>query len=180
MAYLVKPFTKAELIPAIEIAVSRFAELSALQSEISDLRERLAMRKLLDRAKGMLQATQGMTEPEAFRWIQKTSMDRRMTMRALAQEILDSQASAQAGRAGSGAAGSSAAAPSGADQGTPATGSPATGSPAPGGAEPASPGSAAPGPRSTGPRRPRPGGAGPGDSGAGTTGPDGQGSGGTG
>jgi len=88
MGYLVKPFTKAELVPAIEIAVSRFAELNALQSEISDLRERLAMRKLLDRAKGVLQATHGMTEPEAFRWIQKTSMDRRMTMRALAQEIL--------------------------------------------------------------------------------------------
>jgi AmiR/NasT family two-component response regulator len=92
MAYLVKPFTKAELIPAIEIAVSRFAELNALHSEIGDLRERLAMRKLLDRAKGVLQATRGMTEPEAFRWIQKTSMDRRTTMRALAQEILDQAA----------------------------------------------------------------------------------------
>ena len=91
MAYLVKPFTKAELIPAIEIAVSRFAELSALQAEVGDLRDRLAMRKLLDRAKGVLQASRGMTEPEAFRWIQKTSMDRRMTMRALAQEIIDGQ-----------------------------------------------------------------------------------------
>jgi len=91
MAYLVKPFTKAELIPAIEIAVSRFAEVTALQSEIGDLRERHDIRKLLDRAKGMLQTTRGMSEPEAFRWIQKTSMDRRMTMRALAQEILDSQ-----------------------------------------------------------------------------------------
>jgi len=103
MAYLVKPFTKAELIPAIEIAVSRFAELNALQSEIGDLRERLAMRKLLDRAKGVLQAARGMTEPEAFRWIQKTSMDRRMTMRDLAQEILDSHA--QAAQAGPAAAG---------------------------------------------------------------------------
>ena len=91
MAYLVKPFTKAELIPAIEIAVTRFAEVSALQAEVGDLRERLAMRKLLDRAKGVLQAGRGMTEPEAFRWIQKTSMDRRMTMRALAQEIIDGQ-----------------------------------------------------------------------------------------
>ena len=89
MAYLVKPFTKAELIPAIEIAVSRFAELSALQSEIGDLKERLAMRKLLDRAKGVLQASQGMTEPEAFRWIQKTSMDRRLTMREVAQAVVD-------------------------------------------------------------------------------------------
>ena len=93
MAYLVKPFTRAELIPAIEIAVSRFAELTALQTEIGDLRERLAMRKLLDRAKGVLQTTRGMSESEAFRWIQKSSMDRRMTMRALAQEILDSQPS---------------------------------------------------------------------------------------
>ncbi len=91
MAYLVKPFTKAELIPAIEIAVSRFAEVTALQSEIGDLRQRLATRKLLDRAKGVLQTSRGMTEPEAFRWIQKTSMDRRMTMGALAHEILDSQ-----------------------------------------------------------------------------------------
>jgi len=91
MAYLVKPFTRAELIPAIEIAVSRFAEVTALQSEIGDLRQRLTTRKLLDRAKGVLQASRGMSEPEAFRWIQKTSMDRRMTMGALAQEILDSQ-----------------------------------------------------------------------------------------
>jgi two-component system, response regulator PdtaR len=89
MAYLVKPFTKADLIPAIEIAVSRFAEVGALQKEVTNLRERLEMRKLLDRAKGVLQAARGITEPEAFRWIQKTSMDRRMTMRALAQEILD-------------------------------------------------------------------------------------------
>ncbi len=89
MAYLVKPFTKADLIPAIEIAVSRFAEVNALQAEVGDLRERLEMRKLLDRAKGVLQSTRGMSEPEAFRWIQKSSMDRRMTMRALAQEVLD-------------------------------------------------------------------------------------------
>jgi response regulator NasT len=89
MAYLVKPFTKADLIPAIEIAVSRFAEVGALQKEVGNLRDRLEMRKLLDRAKGVLQAERGITEPEAFRWIQKSSMDRRMTMRALAQEILD-------------------------------------------------------------------------------------------
>ncbi len=100
MAYLVKPFTRADLIPAIEIAVSRFAEVSALQAEVGDLRERLEMRKLLDRAKGVLQASRSMTEPEAFRWIQKTSMDRRMTMRALAQEIL----AEQHGAANSGAA----------------------------------------------------------------------------
>jgi AmiR/NasT family two-component response regulator len=89
MAYLVKPFTKADLIPAIEIAVSRFAEVEALATEVTDLRQRLEMRKLLDRAKGVLQAERGISEPEAFRWIQKTSMDRRMTMRALAQEVID-------------------------------------------------------------------------------------------
>jgi response regulator NasT len=89
MAYLVKPFTKADLVPAIEIAVSRFAEVTALEKEVSGLRDRLEMRKLLDRAKGLLQVRRGISEPEAFRWIQKTSMDRRMTMRALAQEILD-------------------------------------------------------------------------------------------
>jgi hypothetical protein len=180
MAYLVKPFTKAELIPAIEIAVSRFAELSALQSEISDLRERLAMRKLLDRAKGVLQVTQGMTEPEAFRWIQKTSMDRRMTMRALAQEILDIQAAASEGAApggtASGGTGPEGAVPAAAGPAAPGTAAPGTAAPraqGPGGAGPgaatAKPG--APGPRSTQPRRPRPeggaGSAGPGPDGTG-------------
>jgi two-component system, response regulator PdtaR len=88
MAFLVKPFTKADLVPAIEIAVSRFQEFAALESEVSNLKERLEVRKLLDRAKGLLQAEQGMTEAEAFRWIQKSSMDRRMTMRAVAEEVL--------------------------------------------------------------------------------------------
>jgi two-component system, response regulator PdtaR len=88
MAFLVKPFTKADLVPAIEIAVSRFQEFSALETEVSGLKDRLEVRKLLDRAKGVLQAEQGMTEPEAFRWIQKSSMDRRMTMRAVAEEVL--------------------------------------------------------------------------------------------
>ena len=86
MAYLVKPFTKADLVPAIEIAVSRFQEISALESEVGTLRDRLEVRKLLDRAKGLLQAQRGITEAEAFRWIQKTSMDRRMTMRAVSEE----------------------------------------------------------------------------------------------
>jgi AmiR/NasT family two-component response regulator len=90
MAYLVKPFSRADLIPAIEIAVTRFAELTGLQAEVTDLRERLEMRKLLDRAKGVLQANYQMTEPQAFRWIQKTSMDRRITMRALASQIIES------------------------------------------------------------------------------------------
>jgi len=88
MAYLVKPFAKADLVPAIEIAVSRFQEISALGTEVSTLRERLEVRKLLDRAKSRLQAEGGLSEPEAFRWIQKTSMDRRVPMRAVAEEVL--------------------------------------------------------------------------------------------
>jgi AmiR/NasT family two-component response regulator len=88
MAYLVKPFTKADLVPAIEMAVSRFAEIKALDTEVDTLRERLEVRKLLDRAKGLLQSDYGMSEPAAFRWIQKTSMDRRLTMRAVAEAIL--------------------------------------------------------------------------------------------
>jgi response regulator NasT len=88
MAYLVKPFTKADLVPAIEIAVSRFQQLSALQAEVSALAERLEVRKLLDRAKGRLQAERGFSEPQAFRWIQKAAMDRRVAMRAVAEEIL--------------------------------------------------------------------------------------------
>jgi two-component system, response regulator PdtaR len=88
MAFMVKPFTKADLIPAIEIARSRFTELAALEAEVSNLKERLEVRKLLDRAKGLIQAERGVTEAEAFRWIQKNSMDRRMTMRAVAEEVL--------------------------------------------------------------------------------------------
>ena len=103
MAYLVKPFTKADLVPAIEIAVSRFQEISALESEVGTLRDRLEVRKLLDRAKGLLQAQRGITEAEAFRWIQKTSMDRRMTMRAVSEELLAAAAAAEAAGAGPGA-----------------------------------------------------------------------------
>jgi len=88
MAFLVKPFTKADLVPAIEIAVSRFQEFAALESEVANLKDRLEVRKLLDRAKGLLQAERGLTEAQAFRWIQKSSMDRRMTMRAVAEELL--------------------------------------------------------------------------------------------
>ena len=88
MAYLVKPFTKADLVPAIEIAISRFQEFSALGAEVGTLRERLEVRKVLDRAKGRLQVDAGLTEPEAFRWIQKTSMDRRVPMRLVAEEVL--------------------------------------------------------------------------------------------
>src|ERR1700687_5666781 len=88
MAYLVKPFTKADLVPAIELAASRFAEIRALDTEIGTLRERLEVRKLLDRAKGLLQSEHGLSEPEAFRWIQKTSMDRRLTMRKVAEAVI--------------------------------------------------------------------------------------------
>ena len=82
MAYLVKPFTKTDLVPAIEMAVSRFAELRQLEGEVHDLGEQLATRKALDRAKGVLQQQLGLTEPEAFRWVQKTAMDLRLSMRA--------------------------------------------------------------------------------------------------
>jgi AmiR/NasT family two-component response regulator len=88
MAYLVKPFTKADLLPAIEIAVSRYAEIHALESEVDDLTDRLETRKIVERAKGILQTDRGMSEPEAFRWIQKTSMDKRLSMRAVAEAVL--------------------------------------------------------------------------------------------
>jgi AmiR/NasT family two-component response regulator len=88
MAYLVKPFTKADLVPAIEMAVSRYQEISALEAEVETLQERLETRKIVDRAKGILQTAHGWTEPEAFRWIQKTSMDRRVTMRNVAEAVL--------------------------------------------------------------------------------------------
>lgn len=89
LAYVVKPFGPNDLIPAIEIALSRAAQLSALEDEVSDLADRLETRKVLDRAKGILNDTMGLTEPEAFRWIQKASMDRRLTMREVAQTVID-------------------------------------------------------------------------------------------
>jgi response regulator NasT len=89
MAYLVKPFTKADLVPAIEMAVSRHEEMVALSKEVSDLSDRLETRKLVERAKGLLMAAHGWTEPQAFRWIQKASMDRRLSMREVAQIVID-------------------------------------------------------------------------------------------
>ena len=89
MAYLVKPFAKSDLLPTIEVAVSRHAQLTALEKEVSDLTDRLETRKLVDRAKGKLQTDHGMSEPDAFRWIQKTSMDRRTSMRAVAEGVLE-------------------------------------------------------------------------------------------
>lgn len=93
LAYVVKPFGPNDLIPAIEIALSRSAQLQALEDEVLDLADRLETRKLLDRAKGILNDTMGLTEPEAFRWIQKASMDRRLTMREVAQTVVDQLAS---------------------------------------------------------------------------------------
>ncbi|HVX68524.1 MAG TPA: response regulator [Mycobacteriales bacterium] len=89
MAYVVKPFGKADLLPAIEISVSRHQQMRALAGEVADLTERLETRKLLDRAKGKLQADHGMTEPEAFRFIQKAAMDGRKSMREVAQVVLE-------------------------------------------------------------------------------------------
>lgn len=89
MAYLVKPFSKTDLVPAIEVAVSRFGELTALEKEVQTLADRLETRKLVERAKGVLQSTQGLTEPEAFKWIQRAAMDRRTTMKRVAEVVLE-------------------------------------------------------------------------------------------
>jgi two-component system, response regulator PdtaR len=89
MAYLVKPFTRTDLVPAIEIAVSRFGELDALEREIADLGDQLAARKAVDRAKSVLQKELALTEPEAFRWIQKTAMDLRRSMREVAEGVVE-------------------------------------------------------------------------------------------
>jgi response regulator NasT len=88
MAYLVKPFTKADLVPAVEMAVSRFAELQLLEAEVADLSERLETRKAVDRAKGVLQQRLDLSEPDAFRWIQKTAMDLRLSMRQVADGVI--------------------------------------------------------------------------------------------
>jgi response regulator NasT len=88
MAYVVKPFTPADLLPAVELAISRYREITALATEIADLTERFETRKRVDRAKGLLMTKMGLTEPDAFRWIQKTSMDRRLTMREVADAVI--------------------------------------------------------------------------------------------
>lgn len=89
MAYVVKPFTPEHLIPAVEIAISRSQEIASLESEVSSLTEKFETRKRVDQAKGLLQEKMGLTEPEAFRWIQKTSMDRRLTMREVADAVVE-------------------------------------------------------------------------------------------
>jgi response regulator NasT len=90
MAYLVKPFNRKDLVPAVELAVSRFRELVALETEVAGLADRLETRKAVERAKGLLMSRHGLTEPEAFRWIQRSAMDRRTTMKAVAQAVMDS------------------------------------------------------------------------------------------
>ena len=89
MAYVTKPFKPSDLLPAIQIALSRHEELVSLENEIADLSDRLETRKLMDRAKGLLQAKMKLSEPDAFRWIQKASMDRRLTMAQVAKAVID-------------------------------------------------------------------------------------------
>lgn len=89
MAYVTKPFKPTDLLPAIQIALSRHEELVSLEAEISDLNDRLETRKLMDRAKGLLQSKMKLSEPESFRWIQKASMDRRLTMAQVAKAVLE-------------------------------------------------------------------------------------------
>ncbi|HEY9391759.1 MAG TPA: response regulator [Mycobacteriales bacterium] len=88
MAYLVKPFQKKDLLPTIEMARTRFAEIVQLEQEVAGLSDRLEARKVIERAKGLLMLAHGMSEPEAFRWIQRTAMDRRATMRDVAQTVI--------------------------------------------------------------------------------------------
>lgn len=88
MAYLVKPFERTDLVPAIEMAASRYAEIISLEREVADLQQRLEVRKLVDRAKGLLMSERGLSEPEAFRWIQRSAMDRRATMADVAADII--------------------------------------------------------------------------------------------
>lgn len=88
MAYVVKPFDASDVVPAIEIAMARFAEIRAVEEEVHDLEERLESRKIVDQAKGILQEALGLTEPEAFRWIQKTAMDLRKSMREVAEGVI--------------------------------------------------------------------------------------------
>jgi AmiR/NasT family two-component response regulator len=89
MGYLVKPWNKSDLTPAIDIALSRYEQINALELEIADLNERFETRKLIDRAKGLLNEKMNLSEPEAFRWIQKASMDRRLTMQEVAKTIIE-------------------------------------------------------------------------------------------
>ena len=88
MAYVVKPFSIGDLVPAIEIAISRHRQMKTLEAEVADLYERLETRKIIDRAKGILMKAMNLSEPESFNWIQKTAMDRRISMKQVAQAII--------------------------------------------------------------------------------------------
>jgi response regulator NasT len=92
MAYVVKPFTIGDLVPAIEIAISRHTQMQSLAVEVADLHERLETRKIIDRAKGILMKALNLTEPEAFSWIQRAAMDRRLSMREVAQAVISPEA----------------------------------------------------------------------------------------
>ena len=89
MAYLVKPFQKHDLLPAIEIAAGRFKDLQGLEAEVGTLTDRLEARKVVDRAKGLLMEHEGLTEPQAFRWIQKAAMEERLTMKLVAEQVIE-------------------------------------------------------------------------------------------
>ena len=92
MAYVVKPFTIGDLVPAIEIAISRHVQMKSLADEVSDLYERLETRKLIDRAKGILMKALDLSEPQAFSWIQRAAMDRRLSMKAIAEAVINPEA----------------------------------------------------------------------------------------
>ena len=92
MAYVVKPFTISDLVPAIEIAISRHSQMRSLADEVADLHERLETRKIIDRAKGVLMKALNLSEPEAFSWIQRAAMDRRLTMKEVANAVLNPDA----------------------------------------------------------------------------------------
>ena len=89
MAYVVKPFTINDLLPAIEISISRHRQMKSLESEVADLYERLETRKVIDRAKGILMKALNLSEPEAFSWIQRAAMDRRITMKEVAEAVIN-------------------------------------------------------------------------------------------
>ena len=89
LAYLVKPFQRSELIPAVEVALGRFREVKALESEVKDLADQLETRRLVDRAKGLLMDTQGLTEGDAFSFIQKTAMSERTTMKEISRRVIE-------------------------------------------------------------------------------------------
>jgi two-component system, response regulator PdtaR len=92
MAYVVKPFTIGDLVPAIEIAISRHTQMRSLADEVADLHERLETRKIIDRAKGILMKALNLSEPESFSWIQRAAMDRRLTMKEVAQAVISPEA----------------------------------------------------------------------------------------